>query len=212
MNHFETGHFGADQCGASLSRRSLPKTSATPIAPKRRIVRSTLLATALLLGPQVSIAFAHVEPNPKAVAPGEKRAVAFGVEHGCKESPTTKLSIKLPPGVTADAPTGPKGFTGSVTNGVVMFEGGSLAKSGAFNVTLTFPQTEGVLSFPTVQTCAVGSTSWIAVATKSNPNPKLPAPQIAVIATAGSTKTSAKPTTTKLTTTKPTTAKPAVKK
>ena len=87
--------------------------------------------------------------------------------------PTTKLAIKLPAGVTAKKPVGPKGFVGSVAGNVITFDRGTLAPTvhGAFTAVLTFPKTKGLLAFPAVQTCVKGSTSWIELPWQAAPSP-----------------------------------------
>ena len=108
--------------------------------------------------------------------------VTFTAEHGCNGSPTTKLAIKLPVGVTAKKPVGPKGFFGSVAGNVITFDRGTLAPTvhGAFTAVLTFPKTKGLLAFPAVQTCVKGSTSWIELPVAGGTEPAHPAPQIGV--------------------------------
>jgi periplasmic copper chaperone A len=145
----------------------------------RRISVVAISVGAVLLGGS-GTADAHIDPKPASVKPGSTTTVTFSVTHGCKESPTTKLSIKLPAGVKASNPGAPKGFTGEIENNVATFTGGTLAAKGDFKLTLTFPKEVGVLSFPTVQTCDKGSTSWIGISTKANPKPDSPAPQISV--------------------------------
>jgi uncharacterized protein YcnI len=181
--------FSVNKAKPATSKSASPK-SATPKSATRQPMGSrsftrrfgqvSVSAAVLLVGPLAIGAPAHIDPKPSLVKAGSTVVVTFGVEHGCADSPTTKLAIKLPTGVSAETPKGPKGFVAEVNESIVSFSGGSLPKAGAFSVTLTFPKTVGVLSFPVVQTCAKGSTSWIGVTSKSNPKPKTPAPQIRV--------------------------------
>ena len=142
------------------------------------MVAGSVVATVALAGP----AFAHLEASPTRVSPGSTVKVSFTPEHGCNGSPTVKLAIKLPAGVTATKPVGPKGFVGSVAGNILTFEKGSLADKarGSFAAVMTFPKTKGLLAFPAVQTCRKGSTSWIAVPTAAMPEPAHPAPRIGV--------------------------------
>lgn len=128
----------------------------------------------------VGTAQAHIEPKPATVAPGAKTEVSFTVGHGCGTSPTTKLQIKVPAGVTVSSPRGPASMVASVSGGVVTFDGVAAGKNRKVFLTVQFPKTRGLLSFPVVQTCKTGKESWIEIPNAANPKPKLPAPQIMV--------------------------------
>jgi periplasmic copper chaperone A len=123
---------------------------------------------------------AHIDPKPATVAAGAKTEVSFSVGHGCGASPTTKLQIKVPAGVTVSSPRGPSSMVASVSGGVVTFDGVAAGKNRKVFLTLQFPKTPGLLSFPVVQTCKTGKESWIEIPNAANPKPKLPAPQIMV--------------------------------
>ena len=142
------------------------------------VFAGVVVSTLALAGP----AFAHLESSPTTVTPGSTVKITFTAEHGCNGSPTTKLAIKLPVGVTAKKPVGPKGFVGSVTGNVITFDKGTLAPTvhGAFTAMLTFPKTKGLLAFPAVQTCVKGSTSWIELPVAGSTELAHPAPQIGV--------------------------------
>jgi periplasmic copper chaperone A len=145
----------------------------------KRLVVSTvvLLSGGVLLATAVE---AHIEPNPKAVKAGSKVTVNFNVAHGCGSSPTTKLQIKIPSGVAVSNPAGPASMVSKVAGDVVTFDGLVTGKNRKVFLTLQFPKTPGLLSFPIVQTCKSGKESWIELPNDANPNPKLPAPQILV--------------------------------
>jgi periplasmic copper chaperone A len=128
----------------------------------------------------VGTAQAHIEPKPATVAAGVKIEVSFTVGHGCGSSPTTKLQIKVPAGVTVSGPRGPASMVASVSGGVVTFDGVAAGKNRKVFLTVQFPKTPGLLSFPVVQTCKTGKESWIEIPNAANPKPKLPAPQIMV--------------------------------
>lgn len=136
--------------------------------------------TSVLLVVAASDAQAHIEPKPTIVKAGTKLEVSFNVEHGCGTSPTTKLQMKVPAGVTASNPRGPSQVVATVSGSVVSFEGVVAGKNSKFLVTMQFPATPNVLSFPIVQTCKVGKVSWIQVPSAANPKPSFPAPQITV--------------------------------
>ncbi len=123
---------------------------------------------------------AHIEPKPATVKAGATAVVSFNVEHGCGTSPTTKLQIKIPAGVTVSNPNGPASMVPKVSGSVVTFAGVAAGNNRKVFLTLKFPKTPGLLSFPVVQTCKVGKESWIQIPNEANPKPNFPAPQITV--------------------------------
>ena len=147
-----------------------------------RRIRSLIAASVatgvvlVLAGP----AAAHIEPDLSAVPAGAKATVAFNVEHGCDESPTTKIEMKLPFQITDAKPVDKAGWTGSVKGDVLTFSGGSepAHEPTSFSITFT-PPTDAVgakLSFPIIQTCAEGSVSWLG----SDESDEHPAPVVTV--------------------------------
>jgi periplasmic copper chaperone A len=120
---------------------------------------------------------AHAEAKPSNVKAGARATITFVIEHGCSGSPTTGVAVKLPSGVTKPAATNPKGWTSSTKGNVVNWSGGTLpAKTeGSFQLTMTFPSTAAVLTFPLVQTCAKGTVRWI-----EGPKADRPAPTVKV--------------------------------
>lgn len=133
-------------------------------------------------------ASAHVEPSPIAVQAGTSATVSFGVEHGCDDSPLVKLEIQIPDGVTDVTPApAPDGWTGTIADGVVTFEGGPQpAHEGIdFAIDATFPDTpDAMIGFPTVETCQEGSVSWIEPVVKGEDEPEKPAPTVLLTAAA----------------------------
>lgn len=133
-----------------------------------------------------SPASAHVEPSPIAVQAGTSATVTFGVEHGCGDSPLTKLEIQVPDGVTDVTPApAPTGWTSSVADGVVTFEGGPQpAHEGIeFALQATFPDAaDTTVGFPTVETCEEGSVSWIDPVVEGQDEPEFPMPIVTLTA------------------------------
>lgn len=127
-------------------------------------------------------AMAHVEPSPIAVQKGTTAEITFNLEHGCGESPTTKVAIKVPDGVTGAKPAEKAGWTGTTEGSVVTFTGGPQPphEETEFKVTFTFPATTGELHFPTVQTCEKGENAWIEIPVEGSPEPEMVAPTIRV--------------------------------
>jgi len=122
---------------------------------------------------------AHLEPSPAEVEAGETATITFTVPHGCDGSPTTKLVIQLPEGVTNATAGTVDGWEGSIDGREVTFTGGPLADDEqlGFPVTMTMPAQDGYLAFPTVQTCEKGETHWIETASGGE-EPEHPAPVV----------------------------------
>jgi uncharacterized protein YcnI len=107
---------------------------------------------------------AHVEPTATEVPAGSYATVDFTVQHGCEESSTVKLEFQVPEELDDAVPVDKPGWTASVDQDVVTFEGGPLPadEEDDFSVSFTAPETQGVrLVFPFIQTCEEGSIDWI---------------------------------------------------
>lgn len=150
----------------------------------RRFVIASAAASVGLLAFAGS-ASAHIEPDPSEAQAGSTLTVGFTVQHGCDDSPTVQIEMRLPEGVT-DAVAEPiDGWTESVDDeGVAMFEGGSLPadEAGTFEITMTLPPTpDTTIYFPFVQRCEVGETRWIALPDDSGDEPDEPAPALDLV-------------------------------
>src|SRR5690606_12643291 len=53
----------------------------------------------------VADASAHVSVDPESAAAGSHTVLTFSVPHGCEDSPTVKVAIQLPTGISAATPT-----------------------------------------------------------------------------------------------------------
>ena len=152
---------------------------------RRAVVATGLTATAsaLLLAGTAS---AHIDPDPIAVQAATSNTVAFGVEHGCEESPTIEVQIEVPTSVADAQPVEKDGWTASVDAQVVTFTGGSLAADTPddFAITFTAPTAPGEVPFPIVQRCEVGQLDWIETAVEGGEEPEHPAPVVLVTADA----------------------------
>ncbi|MGN6696189.1 MAG: YcnI family copper-binding membrane protein [Aquihabitans sp.] len=150
----------------------------------------------LIAGP----ASAHIHTDPEEVKAGTENTVGFVIEHGCDGSPTTKIELQLPDGVTGISAEDQDGFTASVDGQVVTFDGGTLpdGTEQAFAATFTAPTEAGTIDIPRVQTCEVGETSWIEPEVEGQPEPEYPAPQLVIAPNpdATTTTTAAETTTT----------------
>lgn len=146
-----------------------------------------LIAAALVASAAVTAALpadAHTDSDLVAVPAGEEAVVRLKPTHGCGDSPTTEVAIRVPvpdakaidvPGWTATATDDGAGRT------VVEWTGGSLPvdQTGAFPVEFTAPGVVGeLLLFPAVQVCANGEElSWIS----GDPAADYPAPRLLVL-------------------------------
>lgn len=149
-----------------------------------RALRLPIAATAaavLALGP-ASAAWAHIHPDPAAVEAGTEATVGFAVEHGCDGSPTTKVEIQMPEGSTGISGVDGDGFTSSVDDLVVTFEGGPLdaETEKSFEVNFTAPDEPGEVPVKIVQTCEEGQLDWIEVAADGEEEPDHPAPMLTI--------------------------------
>lgn len=146
----------------------------------RLLPGATVFGAIFLLG--AVTASAHIDPDPVAVEAGAIATVTFGVEHGCDDSPTTGLAIKVPDGITDAAAVAKDGWTTSTAAGVVSFTGGNLdaATPDTFSITFTAPAAPGTVHFPIVQTCAAGQTAWIEIPADGGDEPEHPAPAVLI--------------------------------
>ncbi|WP_020388767.1 YcnI family protein [Kribbella catacumbae] len=148
---------------------------------------------------------AHVIVTPSTTAAGAHAVLEFSVGHGCKNSPTTKLTIQLPPGINSVTPTrtalwkvekklekldppvvDAHGNKIVERVGSVTFSTGTPLPDGqreVFELAVQLPDAEGKnLVFPTIQTCQVGESAWIEVP-QNGQNIKelaLPAPALVI--------------------------------
>lgn len=138
-------------------------------------------ASAALVVALASPASAHVEADPQTVPAGESATIELVVGHGCDGLDTTGLQIQIPEGLDVE-PEAPEGWSVTVEERVIAFEGGPLDDHDplGFPLTFTAPDEAGTLSFPTVQLCGEESASWIGDADSDNP-----APEVDITAAAG---------------------------
>jgi periplasmic copper chaperone A len=165
---------------------------------------------------------AHLDPKTPEAPAGSNYTLEFEVEHGCEDSPTTKVAIQLPAGVVDAVAVPPAGWNGALDGDVVTFVGGPQPADQpmVIAIAMKLPNTPGEkLKFPAVQSCEVGVTRWIGDEASDTPAPFVQiveatsAPDTAVPTTASPattvTPTTVAPTTEIATTVAPTTAAPA---
>lgn len=157
----------------ALPAEDRPKPDTEDTMPPTRRVAAILLAAALLVALPAAPAAAHVTAEPdEAHAPDFE--IAFQVEHGCGESPTTAIRVRVPGGVEELRPQPLAGWDleverdggdeGRVTE--VAWVLASAAGEGAreFAVSGRFTgETGDVVYFPLVQECEQGEHRWIDV-------------------------------------------------
>ena len=133
---------------------------------------------ALAAGP----AWAHLEPDPTTAPPGTKVTISFVVEHGCKTSPTVKLEMKLPSGISEVRVPEKAGWQTSIEGGVATWSGGPLPsdQEEPFPLEFVTPREPGDLQFKVVQTCEEGQLDWIQEQQPGGEEPELPIPTLKV--------------------------------
>ncbi|HXC38932.1 MAG TPA: YcnI family protein [Burkholderiales bacterium] len=148
------------------------------------------------------MAFAHVTLDGGEAPSGSYYKATFTVPHGCEGSPTVKIRVRIPDGVTSVKPQGRAGWKlatvksklatpidnghgGKITEGVteVSWSGGPLPDDQfeEFKIQMKLPDApDTTLYFPVVQECAKGATRWIEVPEpgKSSHDLRAPAPAL----------------------------------
>jgi uncharacterized protein YcnI len=146
------------------------------------LVAPALAAAAVLLP---GAAYAHADADVVAVAAGEQATINFRPNHGCGESPTTEVAVRVP---VAGATGGEvEGWTWTAEDDgagrtVVEWTGGSLPTdvTGAFPVSFQVPDQVGeLLLFPAVQICENSEElSWL----NGDPESDNPVPRLLILA------------------------------
>jgi len=166
---------------------------------KTNVLNLTIGAAALVL--TAPLASAHVVLQKWTAYAGFQEYVTLAVPHGCGDSPTTEVRVKIPDGITIVVPEDKPGWTTRVTKrklptpiggeggakitevvDEIAWSGGSLAtdRLGLFTMLARMPDAAGtVIFFKTIQTCAKGETRWVDTVPAGEPTWKLwamPAP------------------------------------
>jgi periplasmic copper chaperone A len=148
-------------------------------------------------------AYAHVTANPSEATAGSFAMITFRVPHGCEDSPTTGITVKIPDGVVFVTPEAVPGWTVStkegklaqpveaegetITEGAteVSWSGGPLSphEFTDFGLSMKLPDKAGeTLWFPVVQRCEQGRTRWIKIPVEGQAEPDTPAPGVSLVA------------------------------
>jgi hypothetical protein len=141
------------------------------VRPAMRAVGGLLLCAAglpLWCAP----AWGHVHSVQREQLPGRLGSLELRVPHGCGDSPTIRIDVEIPEGLTDVEPLPHEGWraetrpveTGRVT--AVSWAGGRLPSDAetSFTFRARFPNEPGKrLWFKAVQICEQGSTRWVEV-------------------------------------------------
>lgn len=131
---------------------------------------------------------AHVEPTSTTGEAGRRAVVGFVPTHGCGSAPTIGIDIRLPDGVLDPLPVDLDGWTSSVDDRVVTWDGGPLpdGDEATFAVDVLLPDQPGAtLVFPTIQRCPDDeSLAWIQEPGDGT-DQSFPAPTLTVVEATG---------------------------
>lgn len=168
-------------------------------------------ATALgIVALSAGAASAHVTVTPSTTAAGSYTVLTFSVGHGCEGSPTTRIAIQMPETIPSVTPTINQGWTvrkvseklaepiedahgNKITERIsqVVYTAGTPLADGfrdTFELSVQVPDAEGdTVTFPVIQTCQKGSTSWIETPAEGQDEEELesPAPAFTITAASG---------------------------
>ncbi len=171
----------------------------------RLIVRGAAAGALLGLVGLASPASAHVTITPSTTAAGAFAVLEVSVGHGCEGSPTTEITVQMPPEINSVTPTRNALWevekeTEQLDPPVADSHGNEITERVAsvtyraetplpdgyrdtFELSLQLPDAEGdTLVFPTIQTCDQGESAWIEVPEDGQDSEELelPAPSFVV--------------------------------
>lgn len=168
---------------------------------------TTLLGAGLLALSAPLAASAHVEVDPSSTAAGSYSLLTFSVGHGCDGSATTGILIDIPESIASVTPTVNPGWdvdkvAVDLANPLENGEGDTITtRVGQVGYTAQTPLVDGLrttfvlslqlpadavgetLTFPVLQTCAVGETNWNETVVEGEDEPAHPAPSLTVTET-----------------------------
>jgi uncharacterized protein len=168
---------------------------------RRTTTGAALAAAAALALP--AAAGAHVTASPSELPAEGYGKVDLSVPHGCEDSPTTRLTVKLPDEVQSATPQVVPGWKIStkegrlpkpyeshgeqVTRGVrqITWSGGRLHPDQleVFGMSVRVSGNEGdQIPFKAIQTCEKGETAWVEIPVEGEEEPPEPAPMVTLVA------------------------------
>ncbi|WEO76962.1 YcnI family protein [Cryobacterium sp. SO2] len=170
---------------------------------------TTLLGAGLLALSAPLAASAHVEVEPSSTAAGSYSLLTFAVSHGCDGSATTGITVDIPETITSVTPTVNPGWDVAkvavdLATPLEDGEGDTITtRVGQVSYTAQTPLVDGLrttfvlslqipedavgetLSFPVLQSCEVGETSWSEATVEGEAEPAHPAPSLTVTEATG---------------------------
>lgn len=172
----------------------------------KSITRKVAAATGVLTLALAGTAGAHITANPGEAPSDSFATLDFSVGHGCEESPTTQVRIKVPPSVPSVTPAMHPLWDVATKEGKkdkVELHGETITR-GVSEVTFTAkeplaPDRLDLLTmsvklpagkegesvyFPTIQRCEKGQTRWIQIPAEGESAEELEEPAPAVVLTA----------------------------
>jgi periplasmic copper chaperone A len=177
-------------------------------------MKKTLLLALAVAAALPAAASAHVTANPTEATADGFTMIDFRVPHGCEESDTTSLTVRIPQGVVGVAPEAVPGwevttksgtfdepveyFGETLTEGTVevTWTGGPLSHTQFvdFGISMKMPNTPGeTLWFPAIQRCEQGETRWVKIPVEGQEEPDTPAPGVTLVAAEGADEAVAAP-------------------
>jgi uncharacterized protein YcnI len=169
-------------------------------------MKKTMLFALMLAAVFPAAAAGHVTANPSEAPANGFAMVSFRVPHGCDDSATTSLTVRIPAGVSSVTPEAVPGWEvtteegplpepiesegETVTEGVteVTWTGGPLSahQFTDFGLSMRMPDRPGeTIYFPAVQRCEQGSTGWVQIPVEGQPEPDTPAPGVTLVGSGG---------------------------
>ena len=183
-----------------------PAARRSPGRLAARLIGMVAVPGLCVLGPAPA-AGAHVTVTPSTTAAGEHAVLDISLSHGCDGSATTEVTIRIPEGINAVAPTRHPLWevekeTVQLDPPVTDSHGGSVSERVAsvtyrtdtplpdgqrdvFQLAVQLPEQEGAsLVFPTIQTCEEGGSAWLEVPADGQDPHALERPAPAFVVTA----------------------------
>lgn len=153
--------------------------------------RATLsgLAAACLVALGSTPAMAHVTITPSTAAAASTAVLRVEIPHGCEESATTAISVRMPEGVADVTASGTDRWAVDQTaDGLTWTTDEPLPNGEHAEVefSLRLPDDAGAtLVFPVIQQCEEGETAWTEVAEHGDGHEALDRPAPVVVVTPG---------------------------
>jgi uncharacterized protein YcnI len=154
----------------------------------RRVTLSGLAAAGLLALATVP-ASAHVTITPSTTAAGDTAELRVEIPHGCAESATTAITIRMPEEVAEVSATGTDRWAvDQAADGLTYSTDTPLpdGEHAEVEFSVRLPDDAGAtLVFPVVQQCEVGEAAWTEVAEHAEGHDELERPAPVLVVTAG---------------------------